>query len=455
MRTSQLRRFGQLKRFGQWSRFGQFRRFVCATIVVSVAWNASSSNQSLSAAEPFAPTASGSPLAVSTVLDVSATDVDAAKKRIASLGSVAKLTMEGDKLVEIVITEGSQLTPSDFDLFGKLTDLRKFQVLNCRALNTEIAAKLNSLKQLKSLALTNTVIDDVAVENIVKSFPALIELDLSSNANMSSQILKPISEMTQLQQLLLVQNRINEIGTRRLTKLQELKVVDLRGNMEAGDMTMEVLAALPKLKALKHRSTAVSDYGMELLSKNTTIENMLIQDFAITGQSGQHLAKLSKLSQLEIIRCQGFGNDGVLALKGMNLQRLTLRDLPVVDDSSMEVFKELPKLRRLYIHEISGITDSGLENLAGAPTLELLDIWSVPGMTDASMGVIAALPNLKELSIRSTSVSDAAIDAILKMPKLESLTFKENGSVTEAGLKKLASKKWKKLDIGSDKSSDE
>jgi|694.fasta_scaffold10555_10 Leucine-rich repeat (LRR) protein len=449
MRTSQLRRFGQ------WSRFGQFRRFVCATIVVSVAWNASSSNQSLSAAEPFAPTASGSPLAVSTVLDVSATDVDAAKKRIASLGSVAKLTMEGDKLVEIVITEGSQLTPSDFDLFGKLTDLRKFQVLNCRALNTEIAAKLNSLKQLKSLALTNTVIDDVAVENIVKSFPALIELDLSSNANMSSQILKPISEMTQLQQLLLVQNRINEIGTRRLTKLQELKVVDLRGNMEAGDMTMEVLAALPKLKALKHRSTAVSDYGMELLSKNTTIENMLIQDFAITGQSGQHLAKLSKLSQLEIIRCQGFGNDGVLALKGMNLQRLTLRDLPVVDDSSMEVFKELPKLRRLYIHEISGITDSGLENLAGAPTLELLDIWSVPGMTDASMGVIAALPNLKELSIRSTSVSDAAIDAILKMPKLESLTFKENGSVTEAGLKKLASKKWKKLDIGSDKSSDE
>lgn len=455
MRTSQLRRFGQLKRFGQWSRFGQLRRFVCATIVVSVAWNASSSNQSLSAAEPFAPTASGSPLAVSTVLDVSATDVDAAKKRIASLGSVAKLTMEGDKLVEIVITEGSQLTPSDFDLFGKLTDLRKFQVLNCRALNTEIAAKLNSLKQLKSLALTNTVIDDVAVENIVKSFPALIELDLSSNANMSSQILKPISEMTQLQQLLLVQNRINEIGTRRLTKLQELKVVDLRGNMEAGDMTMEVLAALPKLKALKHRSTAVSDYGMELLSKNTTIENMLIQDFAITGQSGQHLAKLSKLSQLEIIRCQGFGNDGVLALKGMNLQRLTLRDLPVVDDSSMEVFKELPKLRRLYIHEISGITDSGLENLAGAPTLELLDIWSVPGMTDASMGVIAALPNLKELSIRSTSVSDAAIDAILKMPKLESLTFKENGSVTEAGLKKLASKKWKKLDIGSDKSSDE
>ena len=455
MRTSQLRRFGQLKRFGQWSRFGQLRRFVCATIVFSVAWNASSSNQSLSAAEPFAPTASGSPLAVSTVLDVSATDVDAAKKRIASLGSVAKLTMEGDKLVEIVITEGSQLTPSDFDLFGKLTDLRKFQVLNCRALNTEIAAKLNSLKQLKSLALTNTVIDDVAVENIVKSFPALIELDLSSNANMSSQILKPISEMTQLQQLLLVQNRINEIGTRRLTKLQELKVVDLRGNMEAGDMTMEVLAALPKLKALKHRSTAVSDYGMELLSNNTTIENMLIQDFAITGQSGQHLAKLSKLSQLEIIRCQGFGNDGVLALKGMNLQRLTLRDLPVVDDSSMEVFKELPKLRRLYIHEISGITDSGLENLAGAPTLELLDIWSVPGMTDASMGVIAALPNLKELSIRSTSVSDAAIDAILKMPKLESLTFKENGSVTEAGLKKLASKKWKKLDIGSDKSSDE
>ena len=377
-----------------------------------------------------------------------ADDVEAAKKRLESFGATAKLTMDGPKLTEILISDGSILTAEDLALFGRLTDLQKLQIFNCRTLNSEMVAKLSGLKELTTLAITNTVIDDAAVDTIVKSFPKLTVLDLSSNANMSGQVLKAISELKNLQQLILVQNRFNELGTRRLSKLQDLRVLDLRGNMEAGDMTLEVVAALPKLKALKHRSTAVSDYGMELLSRNGSIENLLIQDFAITSQSGQHLAKLQKLSQLEIFRCQGFGSEGVLALKGLNLQRLTLRDLPTIDDSALEVLKELPKLKKFYLHEISGVSDTGLKNLASVKTLELLDIWSIPQMTDATLDVIASLPNLKELSIRSTAVTDAAIAKLLAMPTLETLTFKENGSVTAEGLKKLATKKWKKLDVG-------
>lgn len=376
-------------------------------------------------------------------------DVTAAKKRTHAIGPTAKLTMLGTKLTEITIQDGSLLTADDLALFGRLTDLQKLQIFNCRTLNSEMVSHLNGLKELTSLALTNTIIDDAAVETIVKSFPNLIALDLSSNANMSSQVLKAISELKSLQQLSLLQNKFNDLGTRRLSKLQDLRVLDLRGNMEAGDMTLDVVAGLPKLKALKHRSTAVSDYGMESLSRNGTLENLLIQDFAITNQSGQYLAKLKKLTQLEIFRCQGFGSEGVLALKGLNLQRLTLRDLPAADDTALEVLKELPKLRRLYLHEISGFSDSGLKNLGALNALELLDIWSVPQMTDATMDVIATLPNLKELTVRSTAVTNAAVEKLLAMPKLQSLTFKENGNVTEAGLKKLSSKKWVKLDIGS------
>ena len=56
--------------------------------------------------------------------------------------------------------------------------------------------------------------------------------------------------------------------------------------MEAGDMTLEVLAALPQLTALKHRSTAVSDFGLEYLSHSKTLDSLLMQDFAITDQRG-------------------------------------------------------------------------------------------------------------------------------------------------------------------------
>ena len=114
------------------------------------------------------------------------------------------------------------------------------------------------------------------------------------------------------------------------------------------------------------------------------------QGFAIGDPSGQHLAKLGKLTQLEVFRCQGFGTEGVLALKGMNLSRLTLRDLPNVDDRAMEVFDELPKLKRLYLHELTSVGDSGLSHLVALKSLELLDIWTVPQMTDATVEVIAA-----------------------------------------------------------------
>jgi internalin A len=202
------------------------------------------------------------------------------------------------------------------------------------------------------------------------------------------------------------------------------------------------------LTALRHRTTTVSDAGMEYLGQSKTLDSLLIQDFMISDTSGEHIAKLSNLTQLEIFRCQGFGSEGVRALAGMKLTRLTLRDLPMVDDSAMEVLADLLQLRRLYLHELGSVSDNGLANLASLQSLEVLDIWEVPQMTDATVDVIASLPNLKQLSIRTTGVTDAAVDKLLEMPNLESLTFKENGNVTAEGLKKLSAKKFRTLDIG-------
>lgn len=376
-------------------------------------------------------------------------DVEAAKALLAGLGSNAthKL-LPGNVLTEIVIKDGSALSPEDIALFGKLTDLETLQIFNYRELNDAMASQLAGLKNLKSLALTNSTIGDPTVEMIAASFPDLTILDLSSNVNMTNGVLKVICQLSKLERLSLVQNRFNDLGTGYLENLKDLRVLDLRGNMEAGDMTMEIVGALPKLAAFKHRSTTVGDFGMEYLAGSQTLKALLIQDFAITSQAGQYIAQPPNLQELEIFRCQGFGSEGVLALKGMKLTRLTLRDLPMVDDQAMEVFTDLPELKRLYLQEIASLSDYGLENLKSLKSLELLDIWDVPQMTDATVDVIAQLPNLKELSIKTTGVTDAAVDKILAMPNLTSLTFKDNGSVTDEALKKLSTKKWSKLDTG-------
>jgi Leucine-rich repeat (LRR) protein len=370
----------------------------------------------------------------------------AAKDRLDALE--AKTKLDAGNFTEITIQDGANVSDADIELFARLTELSKLQIYNCRMLNDELVAKLVTLKKLTSLALTNSVITDVAVEQIVASFPELTELDLSSNTNLTTGVMKKIVELAKLKSLILVQNRFNELSTRKLKTLTDLRTLDLRGNMEAGNMTLGVVGALPNLTSFKHRSTAVTDDGMEKLAASTSLENLLVQDFVISGASGQHLAKLSKLKQLEIFRCQGFDSQGVLGLKGLGLERLTLRDLPAVDNQALTVLKDLPKLKRLFLHELETLTDQGLANLADVKSLEQLDIWTVSKLTDATVDVIATLPNLRELSLRTTGITDAAIDKIMGMTQLQSLVIRENAGVTAQGLNKLKSKKWSKLDIG-------
>lgn len=382
-----------------------------------------------------------------------AADVTAVVERLAAVGAKTSFADGGARdtssPTEIVIADGSRLTTDDIAAIGRLPAVRKLQIHNCRILDDAAVASLTGLTQLDTLALTNSSLTDAAVETIVQAFPALVDLDLSSNANMTGAALKWISALPNLERLGLLQNRFNDLNTRRLAKLQALEVLDLRGNMEAGDMTLDVLGKLPKLRALKHRSTAITDDGIERLAASPSLEALLLQDFAITNAAGAALARVHTLESLEIFRCQGFGSEGVLALAPLKkLGRLTLRDLPEVGDAGLAVLADLPALERLTLHELASVGDEGLRHLAAVKGLEALDIWSLPKMTDATIDVIATLPALKELSIRETGVTDAGLAKLAALPSLESLTFKNNGPISPATREKLTGRKWKKLDLG-------
>lgn len=376
-------------------------------------------------------------------------DVAAARGRVEALaGATCTVDPAGD-MTEIAIPDGSGVTAADVALFGRLTGLRKLHVLDCREFDDAMVESLRGLEGLTSLALTNSGIGDAGVATIAAAFPDLVELDLSSNTNLTGAAMKSITSLAKLERLSLVQTRFNDLQLRRLSKLPALRFIDLRGNMEAGDMTLGVLGELPRLKAVKHRSSVVTDAGLEALAGGAALDALLLQDFAITDAAGPHLASIPGLASLEIFRCQGFGSDGLLALEPLaKLNRLTLRDLPEVGDAGLAVLGRLPALRRLALHELGSVGDAGLAHLAEARALEVLDIWSLPQATDASAAVIAGLPRLKELSIRETGMTERALDALAAMPALESLTF-TNGPVSPAVAERVkAANRWKKLDLG-------
>jgi Leucine rich repeat len=221
-------------------------------------------------------------------------DVAAAKQRLGE-AAIYRFNNAG-ALTHVTIPDGADVTADDVILFSRLADLHTLHIFDCRSFNDEMIGHLTGLERLRSLAITNSGLTDAGVETLVKAFPDLVELDLSSNTNLTGTSLKLITGLEKLETLTLIQNRFNDLNTRRLSKMPQLRTLDLRGNMEAGDMTLEVIGKLPNLTALKHRSTAVTDAGLQGLAESKTLESLLMQDFVITNESGPQLAKLSKLS---------------------------------------------------------------------------------------------------------------------------------------------------------------
>ena len=364
--------------------------------------------------------------------------------RVADLGGKVAKAADGS-LTGITISDGSGVTADDLRLFGDLQNLETLSILNCRTIDDVALEALGTRAPLRTLAITNSAVTDAGAAWIAASFPELEELDLSSNTNLTGAAMKSIASLGSLKRLMLVQTRFNDLHTRRLKAVGNLEVLDLRGNMEAGDMTLGVVGKLPKLRAFKHRSTIVTDAGIEKLAENQTLSALLMQDFAITSAAGPHLAGCKKLSSLEVFRCQGFGSPGVLALAGMPLTRLTLRDLPQVGDDALAVIPQLPKLNRLALHELASVGDAGIAQLAGGSNLAALDLWALPLVTDASAAVIAKLPGLEELSIRETGITAKGIEAILANDTLHSLTYR--GDLPATTLVKIKAREWTKLDI--------
>ena len=392
------------------------------------------------------------PAATPKEAEPSTPEAKAATTLLKEIGGQWTLTPAGT--VRSISVDSSKMTGDAMKVFGEQPDLETLQILNYRELRDPMVDSLKGLKNLKRLSIVNSGITDAAVKTIAEAFPNLTALDLSKNTILTDTSLKSIATLAELEVLTIFYCGFSEFGMMDVASLPKLRAVDIRGNMSIGNTGLGFLAKAPALRTLKHRSPAVDDYGMEELAEAANLESLLMQDFSVTSMTGESLKKLEKMRELEIFRCQGFGSSGVLELKGMPLTRLTLRDLPSVDDSAMEVFQELPTLKRLYLNELSSVTDAGLASLSFLKELEVLDVWEVP-MTDQTLEVISKLPNVRELSIRSTNISDAGVDLLLSMPKLTSLTLRDNAGLSDVGKRRLQEKGYKKLDFGSSAPSEE
>ena len=361
-------------------------------------------------------------------------EVQRAIDQIRALNGQFTLTPE-NTIQTITFANGSELTPEAFDLFARQKDLVLLHVADYRELNDAAVAKLTGLEKLRTLRLTNGSITDGAIRTIAEAFPALVELHVGYNTQLTDAATREIAKLQQLENLSLLFCDFSEFGIWNLTTLPNLRVLDIRGNSRIGDGGLDALAMLPALRSLSHRSSLVSDRGIQSLVQARTLETLFIQDMEITGRAGRHIRQMERVNNLTIFRCANFDSSGVLALGGMRLIRLTLRGIPITN-SAMEVFRELPTLRVLRLQELSSVTDAGLVHLAHIENLSELEVWDVP-ITDEGLRTIAGLETLRVLMLHSTQITDAGLELLLAMPNLVRVNLTDNALVTPEMIQRL------------------
>ncbi len=139
---------------------------------------------------------------------------------------------------------------------------------------------------------------------------------------------------------------------------------------EVGDIALENVKGLKKLKGLSLSDTQITDTGLVHLDGLTDLTSLELADTEITDAGLVHLKRLKKLRVLSLYRAP-VTDAGLKHLKGLpNLELLELSGTQV-SDAGLENLKELTKLKRLYLSN-THVTAQGINKLQEAlPNCEI------------------------------------------------------------------------------------
>ncbi|MCC6355735.1 MAG: hypothetical protein IT577_17750 [Verrucomicrobiae bacterium] len=200
---------------------------------------------------------------------------------------------------------------------------------------------------------------------------------------------------------------LTDESARILARVPTLQSICLRGETIT-DATPRALAALRDLKSLRlFVPYSISDASLAAIGSITSLEDLEIYSTNITRAGACHLAKLSRLRDLDLGRLQD--TDG-----------------PPLDLGQCTDLENL---------ELVGASDGDLAALAHHPTLSHLSVQGP--ISGQGLRHVGSLPRLHSLSISGeTRLTDADLTALTRLRRLAHLNLQ--GNFTPAGIKALS-----------------
>jgi hypothetical protein len=155
----------------------------------------------------------------------------------------------------------------------------------------------------------------------------------------------------------------------------------------------------------------------------------------VTDKGVAALAALPDLETLHVDNTQ-LTDAGLAKLKGLkNLKKLTIANTKVTD-KGLAALKDFPALEWVGVGKLN-VTATGLTSLTACKEVRSLFVADQPALTDAVLEKVAGMPKLERLEIaRAEKVTDKGLVA-LKKASLQRLVIVNCKGVTDVGIAEL------------------
>jgi len=317
-------------------------------------------------------------------------------------------------------------------------------------------AHIAQLPSLTNLYLSENRLTNAALQHLSK-LGSLTELCLGGG-RITDDGLVHLAQVPQLRFLMLWGKGFTNGGFARLKDIPKLEALNLGGFEWVGDAGLAHLAEIPGLQEIDlYHATRITDNGVAYLKKLRNLRKLTINDSQVTDAGLAHVKEIKMLESLSLP-----GKD-ITDVGFRHLAQLTrLRDLSAtrphyVDpnmnknyytDDGLKAVSGLTSLEKLSLGSI-GITDAGIQYLGRLTRLQYLDLFGCDRITDEALKTIGQLRSLETLTLYKGRLTISGLKALNGLTRLKNLdvaeVIQDNSSLDISGLKNL-----EKLTIGTE-----
>ncbi len=221
---------------------------------------------------------------------------------------------------------------------------------------------------------------------------------------------------------------ITDAGLAHLATMPQLRSLDISRCHKLTAKGLSPFAEVDRLRELKVSSSMERGLFDEV-SRIGSLEWLNLNELGRREPMGADLALIAGLPRLRVLIFPSrthVTEDGLRALShASRLEVLGLVSGRGITDAGLKHLTRLRYLRFLYLHMADEVTDAAIEKLAAMPSLEFVYLSACPPLTDASLASLARKENLAGLLLRAPQMTGPAVRQFIaaRGPKLLQLSL--------------------------------